>query len=167
MIAFVKKNLTVCLAMLMYVVVFGIVSSLRHYQFQTQAWDMGIFTQTFWNTVHGNVMHNTIEVIPNHLGVHMSPILFLLVPIFYFFQSPYTLLILQTLALAIGALPVYLLSERVFRKRIFSIVFALGYLVSSSLHWLNLFDFHEAAFFVPLFLFGFYIFGLLFDLFLW
>ena len=28
----------------------------RHLHFQTQAWDMGIFDQLFWNTIHGRFM---------------------------------------------------------------------------------------------------------------
>ncbi|MEK7599388.1 MAG: DUF2079 domain-containing protein, partial [Patescibacteria group bacterium] len=72
-------------AIFLYIVLLGGVSAARHYNFQTQAWDMGIFTQTFWNIAEGRGAINSIEEIPNHFGVHMSPILFILVPGFFIF----------------------------------------------------------------------------------
>src|SRR3989344_5518118 len=86
-----------------YFLIFSSLAVLRHYQFQTQAWDLGIFTQSFWNSIQGRLMLNTIEEIPNHFGVHFSPWLIFLVPGYWLFSSPYYLLITQTLALALGA----------------------------------------------------------------
>ncbi|MBI2039025.1 MAG: DUF2079 domain-containing protein [Candidatus Niyogibacteria bacterium] len=139
-----------------YILVFGTLTLLRHADFQTQAWDMGIFQQTFWNTIHGRVMQNTIEEIPNHLGIHMSPLLFLLVPGFALFPSPYYLLVIQTLALALGAIPAYLLALHILKNRRLALFFAGAYLLYPPLHWVNWFDFHEIAFFVPLALGGLY-----------
>ncbi|MBI2406514.1 MAG: DUF2079 domain-containing protein, partial [Candidatus Harrisonbacteria bacterium] len=136
------------IAVLLYVIVFDLVVSFRHHNFQTQTWDMGVFTQLFWNTVHGRIMQGSIEELPNHFGIHWSPGLLLLAPGYALFPSPYYLLIVQTLALAAGALPVYALALRALgRKPAFLAAFA--YLAYPSLHWLNLFDFHEIAFFVP------------------
>src|SRR3989344_4977682 len=80
-----------------YISVFGTITILRHTHFQTQAWDLGIFEQSFWNTIHGRVMQNTIEEIPRHFGFHISPFLFLLVPGYALFSTTYFLLIIQTL----------------------------------------------------------------------
>ncbi|MBI1957513.1 MAG: DUF2079 domain-containing protein [Candidatus Niyogibacteria bacterium] len=139
-----------------YFLVFGTLTALRHAHFQTQAWDMGIFEQTLWNTIHGRVMQNTIEEIPNHLGIHMSPFLFLLVPGFALFPSPYYLLVIQTLALSLGAIPAYLLALRILAIRRWALRLAGIYLRYPPLHWVNWFDFHEIAFFVPLALAGIY-----------
>ena len=76
----------------LYSVIFITLSSLRHYHFETQTWDMGIFAQTFWNATQGEGLQNRIEETHNHLGVHWSPILWLLVPGYAVFQSPYFLL---------------------------------------------------------------------------
>ncbi len=135
------------LMIVIYFVVFAILSSLRHYNFQTQTWDMGAFVQTFWNTTQDRIMFNNLEEAKNHLGVHMSPFLFLLVPGYALFQSPYYLLIIQTLALALAAWPLYLSVLRILQSRKWALVLAAGYLLYPPLHWVNLFDFHEIAFF--------------------
>ncbi len=93
-------------------------------------------------------MSTTLEFVKNHFAVHMSPILFLLAPGYMAFPSPYFLLILQTLALALGAWPLYLLTR--------SRLVAITYLLYPSLHWVNWFDFHPIAFLVPAFLAAFY-----------
>ncbi|MEK7566535.1 MAG: DUF2079 domain-containing protein [Patescibacteria group bacterium] len=141
-----------------YVLIMGAVSVARHYNFQTQAWDMGIFAQTFWNTAHGRVMQNSIEEVPNHFGVHMSPILFILVPGFLIFPSVYYLLIVQTLALALGAWPLYLFAKKILERKDLALALAAGYLLYPPLHWVNLFDFHPVAFLVPALLAAFYFF---------
>lgn len=147
------------LMILAYIAFFGIFTSVRHYNFQTQTWDMGIFAQTFWNTIHGRIMQNSIEETSNHLGVHMSPFLFFLVPIYALFPSPYTLLILQTIALALGAWPLYLLTKQALgtiRKPSWPLILSAAYLLYPSLHWVNNFDFHPIAFLIPLLLAAFY-----------
>jgi len=135
-------------AIVIYIIIFGVVTSLRHYNFQTQAWDLGIFDQVVWNIANGNGMSTTLEFVQNHFAVHMSPILYLLAPGYMLFPSPYFLLILQTLALALGAWPLYLLAKSRF--------IAIIYLLYPSLHWINWFDFHPIAFLVPAFLAAFY-----------
>jgi uncharacterized membrane protein len=140
---------------LFYIIFFGIFTSLRHYNFQTQTWDMGIFVQTFWNTIHGNIMQNSIEEIKNHFGVHMSPWLFVLTPGYVIFPSPYYLLIIQTLIIALGAWPLYLLAKKLL-ARPWPLILAAGYLFYPALHWINIFDFHPIAFLPPLLITAFY-----------
>lgn len=141
---------------LAYIIFFGVFASLRHYNFQTQAWDMGIFTQTFWNTAHGNIMQNSIEEAKNHLGVHMSPFLFLLVPFYAPFPSPYALLILQTIFIALGAWPLYLLAKNVLPNSKWPLILSAGYFFYPALHWVTIFDFHEISFLPTLLLAAFY-----------
>ncbi len=125
----------------------------RHANFHTQAWDMGIFDQLFWNTVNGNFMQGTLEEIPNHFGIHFSPTLLLLVPLYALIQSPYTLLFTQTIALAAGIFPLFSIASRRL-PRPFPMVLSIGYLLSPALHWVATYDFHEIAFFIPLLLFA-------------
>ena len=150
----------------LYVLVFCTLTALRHYNFQTQAWDMGIFEQSFWNAANGRGLINTIEQLPRHLGIHFSPFLFLLVPGFMFFHSPYYLLIIQTLALVLGAWPLFLLAKKILGEPVnpmngaggqktaswWALAIVAAYLLYPSLHAIQMFDFHEVAFFVPLLL---------------
>lgn len=153
---FSRESKVVWLMILAYIVFFGIFTSLRHYNFQTQAWDLGIFTQSLWNTLNGKIMSNTLEEISNTLGVHFSPILFLLVPGYAVFPTPYFLLFIQTLALALGAWPLYLLVKKTMLRSPWPSIISVGYLLYPALHWINAFDFHPVAFAVPLLLAAFY-----------
>jgi uncharacterized membrane protein len=152
---FIRDNKVVVGMMLVYVLVVGTVAILRHYTFQTQTWDMGVFTQIMWNASEGKGLVSSLEDSANHLGVHMSPFLFLLIPFYFIFQSPYSLLIIQTLALALGALPLYLLAKEVLNKK-WAQVLSFVYFLHPSLHAVNLFDFHAVAFAVPFFLSALY-----------
>lgn len=127
-------------------------SMLRHYQFQTQAWDMGIFVQFFHNTIRGNIAQTTIAEIPNHLGVHWSPFLLLLAPLYALVPSPYTLLLIQALVLALGAVPLYFLAEDALKNKKHALIISGTYLFYPALHWINWYDFHEIAFSPALFI---------------
>jgi len=120
---------------------------------------MAIFSQTLWNTVHGKIMFNSLEEVRgpyNHLAIHMRPFMFLLVPGYALFPSPYFLLIIQTLGLALGAWPIYLLAKKILPPGNWPLILTASYLLYPSLHWVNTFDFHEIAFFIPLFLAAIY-----------
>lgn len=141
---------------LLYIVVFGTITALRHYNFQTQTWDLAAFVQSIWNAGHGKGLVNTLEQVHNHLGLHFSPWLFVLVPGYVIFQTPYFLLFVQTLAIALGAWPLYLLAQRILNRPLLSYMIAAAYLLYPGLQWANMYDFHEITFFVPLFLTALY-----------
>lgn len=156
-----KTEKTLILSLiLLYILVFAVFTFVRHYNFQTQAFDMGIFKQAFWNTLQGRIMQSSIEGVQginNHLGMHWSPFLFLLLPGYAIFPNPYFLLLAQTAALAIGAWPLYLLAKKILGKESrFPLFIAIAYLLYPSLHWVNKFDFHELPFLIPLLFAAFY-----------
>jgi uncharacterized membrane protein len=138
------------IAIAIYIVVAGGYASFRHAAFQTQAYDLGLFVQSFWNTIHGHPFVNSFEE-GSHFRTHFTPFLFLLVPFYWLFPSPYTLLWLQTVALGIAAWPLYWLA----RDRIGptgAMATMVAYLLYPWLHAINRFDFHEEPFAVPLLL---------------
>ncbi|HTZ11254.1 MAG TPA: DUF2079 domain-containing protein, partial [Candidatus Margulisiibacteriota bacterium] len=55
----------------------------RHLSFSTMAWDMGLFDQAIWNTLHGDLLFSSIRGNLFLLGDHFEPILFLVVPFYY------------------------------------------------------------------------------------
>ena len=144
--------------LLLYTIVFSFLSIYRHYAFGTHAWDLGIFTQSFWTTLNGNLfLYHTCELIVNQtgvfFGVHFSPILFLVLPLYGIFQSPETLLVLQSLILALASIPIYMLAKETTGKRTIGIVFAAAYLLYPAIQHVNVYEFHVQSF-LPLF-FGF------------
>jgi len=86
----------------------------------------------------------------------VEPIL-LPVSLFYLiYSSPKTLLVLQTIAIAIGAWPLYLLAREKLQSEFGGIVFAAAYLLSPALEAANLFQFHAVSLAPTFLLWAFY-----------
>ncbi|HAE82737.1 MAG TPA: hypothetical protein DIU08_06265, partial [Ktedonobacter sp.] len=80
----------------------------RHDAFLTNAEDLGIMDQAIWNTVHGQLLHQTICNIVHdtncysldgisRFAIHFEPILFPVSLLYVFWPDPKTLLVIQTL----------------------------------------------------------------------
>lgn len=155
-----RGELLVYAFILSYTLIFSWHAILQHLSFHTLAWDLGIYDQAMWTTAHqGRLFYYTCELyyVPSgsFFGIHFSPILFLLVPIYALIAGPETLLVVQSFALALGALPLYLLS-RTKINRSAGVVFSLCYLLYAPLHGVNGYDFHAQALFPVLLLFSLY-----------
>ncbi len=149
-----RARLAVVAAVIVYFLFFSVITVMRHASFNSTAYDLGIFDQTIWGYSQGEMLTNTVRGI-NLLGDHMHPILFIFAPLYKFLPMPEGLLVLQSLALALGAMPIYWMA----RKRIGTAAAAListSYLLYPTLQYINMFDFHPEAFAVPLLLFALY-----------
>ena len=67
------------LAIVLYVVVFSLVSIYKYTHFLYNGIDLAIINNVFWNTVHGHWFWSSIQG-HSYLGDHCSPILILLLP---------------------------------------------------------------------------------------
>src|SRR5450631_169012 len=132
-----------------YSLVYITLAVLRHESYHSFGFDLGLFNQVFWNTTQGRLFESTMSQalpIPHSLlGDHFSPVFLLLMPFYFAFPHPETLLVLQTLALAIGAWPVYLLAKLKLPAG-YAPLWVLAYLLFVPLAYVNLYDFHEVAF---------------------
>jgi len=104
-----------------YVAVFSYFTILKYCAFRSYAWDLGIFNQSLWTTLNeGRLFRHTLELFLNSSGsffaVHFSPILFLVLVPYAALQRPETLLVLQSVVLAIAAYPLYLLVREEFKN---------------------------------------------------
>jgi uncharacterized membrane protein len=120
----------------------------KHMLFHTYAFDLGIFVQALYTTWSDRkILFETPDSIisESYLGIHFSPILFLLVPLVGFFPPAEALLLLQT---AILALPSYFLYRDVYIKteseRLATLI-SIWYLLNPALHSVNLYDFHTQS----------------------
>jgi len=151
-----KGELLVFAFIILYAFAFSSYTLLHHRSFNTFAWDLGIYNQALWTTVHqGRLFYYTCELhfVPDgsFFGIHFAPILFLLVPLYALVPMPETLLIVQSFILALGAFPLYLIGKQRM-SRFFGVVFSLCYLLYPPLHGVNCYDFHVQAFFPVLML---------------
>ena len=121
---------------------------LRHRTYHSLGFDLGLFDQVVWNTSQGRPFETTMsQALPiphSFLGDHFSPALALVVPFYLAYPHPETLVVLQTLGLALGAWPVFLLA-RLKLPAGHPLVWVLVYFLSVPLAYVNLFDFHEVA----------------------
>ncbi len=132
---------------------FSYFALVKYNTFHATAWDLGVFSQSFYTTLNsGAFFYNNLEL-GTHFHVHFSPILGLLLPFYAIYQSSETLLVLQTFAIALGAVPLYSLAKQELGNDNYSLAFATLYLLYPALHAANLYDFHPEAF-TPLFIFS-------------
>lgn len=158
-----RSDYLVYLSIIVYTVIFSYYTILRHYGFKTSAWDLGIYDQALWSTLkYGKLFYYTPELLANPsgslFGVHFTPILFMVLPIYAIYPSPETLLVLQSFMLALGALPLYWLAKDEFRSNLVGLAFALVYLLYPPIHSVNWYDFHPQAFLPTFLLFAFFYF---------
>jgi len=128
--------------------VYSILAVLRHRSYHSLGFDLGLFDQVFWNTTQGRLFESTMsQALPvphSLLGDHFSPIFWLVVPFYYAYPHPETLVVVQTFCLALGAWPVYLLAKLKL-PRGYALAWVAAYFLFLPLAYINLFDFHEIA----------------------
>ena len=144
-----------------YVIVFSILTILRFYSLQTYAYDLGNYNQALYTTLFdGKFLFYTTDITANPsgnlFGVHFSPIFLLMLPIYALLPSPSTILIIQSIFLALGAVPIYLIAIKKLENRNWGLVFATLYLLNPAVQGVNWYDFHPEAFLPVFILFSFY-----------
>ncbi|MCK4423437.1 MAG: DUF2079 domain-containing protein, partial [Candidatus Omnitrophica bacterium] len=75
----------------------------------------------------------------------MEPIFFPLSLLYLIFSNPCTLLVTQSIFIALGAWPLYLIARDRFKSETVALCFASAYLLYPTLQYANLFDFHGDA----------------------
>jgi uncharacterized membrane protein len=157
-----KEHRTLHIMVIAYTAILSLIVLVRHYSFETSTWDLGIFSQACYTTLNGKLFYYTAELYANPegsiFGVHFSPILFSVLPFYAVFPAPETLLIIQTIVLAIGAYPTFFIAKEILNSKRLGIIFSAFYLFNPLIYSVNIFDFHPDAFFVPLALFALYFF---------
>ncbi len=148
-------------AISIYGLVFSYFTVLKHNVFLSSGWDLGVFDQALYTTLHnGKFLYYTADLFLNPSGSyfaqHISPILFLVLPFYAINSSSITLLVLKSFVLAFGALPLYLLGRELLESAKAGFIVALVYLLYVPLQGANWFDFQPQIFLPVLFFSMFY-----------
>ncbi|MHC9541714.1 MAG: DUF2079 domain-containing protein [Vulcanimicrobiota bacterium] len=145
----------ITLYIVIYIVIFSTFSILRHLSSMYGDPDLGLLNQSFYTTAFcGKIFFNTFEG-GSHFCRHNSPIYFVLLLFYRLAPSLITLLILQTAAIAAGAIPVYLLARNRMGEAA-GHTFAILYLLYHPLHGVNYDPFHDVSFAIAPLLFAVY-----------
>ncbi len=143
----------------LYAVVFGVAVVLYYLSFQETRLDLGDMVQAIWSTAHGHLLEFTTPTgrQMSRLGAHVDPFLVLLVPLWWLVPSPLALLVLQALAVAAGALPVYWLTRKHLGSERAAAHMAVAYLLFPATQF-NAFTpsdgFHPVSFALPLLMYA-------------
>lgn len=158
----IKKNWEVVILLifiLIYIFIFSVLSILRHNSFASN-FDLGNMDQTVWNTLYGNFFSMSMkEGNISRLATHADFILIILSPLFLIWDNVRILLVSQTIFLALGVIPVFLITRKILKDKKIALILSLIYLINPGLQWINLYDFHGVALSIPFLLFTFF-FGL-------
>ncbi len=117
--------------------------------------DMGLYDQGVWLLSRFHTPFVTIMG-RNLFGDHSSLILLFIVPLYWIYPSSCTLLVVQAAALALGALPVYLLARDRLGSTFLATILGGAFLLHPALQGGNLEQFHPECFLVPLIGFAIY-----------
>ena len=137
----------VVIALIYAVVTLYITIHLMHDSYNTNAFDLGIFTQDLKYTLQGNLLYSTAG--QYQLAHHFSPILLVLVPVYWLFPHAQTLLVVQAFLLAFGGYLIYVLAREYNYSHRASLILEGLYFINPLVWGVALFDFHEVAFAIP------------------
>ena len=122
--------------------------------FDYHDFDLAIYNQVTWNTLHGNFFYSSIRG-GAYFKDHISLILLMVLPLYAILPHPLTLLFLQTVLLGLSAWPIFLLAREELETKL-ALSLSFIYLIYPAVGNINLFEFHPEAFSVFFLLFTFY-----------
>ncbi|MBK8051436.1 MAG: DUF2079 domain-containing protein [Anaerolineales bacterium] len=170
-------RLALAVLVLLYLIVFTQLAWNQHAGLRTHKADLGQIDQAIWNSSHGRLLQQTDNgFVATRLTDHVEPVLVLISPIYWLWNDLRALLLLQVLVVAIGAFPLYALTNRQFEKlltprqrnqvweleplqiwtRPLAFALALAYLLAPQLQSAVLTEFHAAPLAAPLILWAFW-----------
>ncbi|MGZ3496152.1 MAG: DUF2079 domain-containing protein [Vulcanimicrobiaceae bacterium] len=114
--------------------------------------DTGAFLQSLINFAHNGSTFNWVERRP-HLAVHDSWVLLALVPLVMRWPRPETLIVVQVVAVAAAAIPLYLFARGAGLAPRYALYLGLAYLISPSVQGWAYWNFSENHF-VPILAFS-------------
>jgi uncharacterized membrane protein len=129
-------------AVIAWTLVVGSLAVARHDGLRTNAFDLGYIAQTLWNTGHGQPYRLTVlegaRFAPegldparirrphSYLAFHVEPALLPLAGLYALWPDPRSLLWLQALVIALGALPIAGLARRWLGGEVAALAFGLA-----------------------------------------
>ena len=124
-----------------YAITFSAMGVLQYRAHRICYYDTGIFDELMWNTTHGKFWHtNALPSVPGRVANydHAAFVLLLLWPVYWFVPRLETLIIVQTCALAAGAVPIYSMARRRLKLPGVAVCLAAAYLLYVPLQYVNL-----------------------------
>lgn len=155
----IKPEDILTLAIFLFVGYFTSMAFLRHDNFHSLRLDLGNMDQTVWNVLngHGFTLTDPVGTVQeSRLAVHADFLLILLAPFYLIWANPKMLLIIQTIMLALGAVPIFWIARKVLHDRWLALLFSITYLLYPTVQLNTLHDFHATSLTTTFFIFAFW-----------
>lgn len=129
-----------------------------HTHYQSHGHDLGIFDQAIWELSRWQEPATTVRItpLPNIFGDHFHPLLVALAPLYWLFNSPLVLLMVQAIAFASVIPLTFMLAGRFNIGKWYAAILSVAFGLNPGLALANGFDFHEIALAIPLILLVFW-----------
>lgn len=130
----------------------------HHHKLGTAAYDLGIFNNLFYNALIGHPFRSYVQVPGgdwSSLQAHAELSTFFFLPFYALSPRAETILVLQAVCVAAGAIPVYLIAQRRI-SRFAAMLVAACYLLYAPAHSGIFYDFHFQPVATPFVLWAFY-----------
>lgn len=126
----------------------------RYLTFSCPTYDMGLFSQMFYNMKETGLPLTTLErdALLSHFKVHLSPIYYLMLPFYCIFPHPLTLQVLQAAVMASAVIPLRLLCKKRGFSGMEGLLICIIFLLQPVFSGGASFDIHENCFLTPLLL---------------
>jgi uncharacterized membrane protein len=145
-----KITATLLVGLVVYTIVWSIISVLKFYAFNAQVYDLGITMTELWQITHNSWSPLYFTYVSLLEGIRL--------PLFWlpYLGYPFAL-VFQTVFIAAGIFPLYGIARLSGLGERTSLMLSLTYLVYFGLFGLNWYDLHVEAFFPTLFLGGYFL----------
>jgi uncharacterized membrane protein len=140
----------------LYVVVFGTLTWMQQTNFGTFGFDMGIYDQGIWLLSRFKTPFVTVRGL-NYFGHHVNPITAAFVPFYWLGAGPHFLYLVETIWMAVGAVPLWLLARDRLASQWLPLGLVASYLLYPSLEWINWWHFHPDALIIAPLLFAWWL----------
>ena len=156
----VKKWVVVAVMFAVFVLIVGGTAIRRYKSYTAPNYDFGIFCHMFYYMKKSFLPFTTCErdMLLSHFAVHISPVFYVLLPLYLLFPSPVTLELVQPLILGSAVLPVLLLAKRFGLSNARTLAVCFIALFHPAVICGTNYDLHENCFLLPLLLWVFYFF---------
>lgn len=142
----------------LYILTLSVASSFKYETYQT-GYDQIYFEQPLWNTTQGRFMQQSdFNYSTSAYAVDFMPGLTLFAPLYWLLPSPHTLFFIESVILALGALPIFWLARDKLGSKPAALGFVAAYMLNPTLEYFNLLPFNMRALGLVALLYAFYFF---------
>jgi uncharacterized membrane protein len=139
-----------------YVVVFGRLTWAQQSNFGTFGFDMGIYDQGIWLLSRFKTPFDTVRGL-NYFAHHVNLITVAFVPFYWLGAGPHFLYLIETIWMALGAVPIWLLARDRLGRPWLALGLVAAYLLYPALEWINWWHFHPDALIITPLLFAWWL----------